>query len=193
MINAKCALAVGLVAAIAAGCSQSKLDPANMADMKPPPRPAELDRLDAWVGTWEGEGEMTMPGAEAGMKLTWTVTRSWEVDRRFLVERMTLKMSDDNETSFMGVWTWDAGAGEYRFWGFSGLGTTETGAATYDEDTQTWHIRSTGTNPMTGKPSYSAGTMKEVDNSTTTGTWNEWDNVLKWGEPTRYTLRTRRK
>ncbi len=44
-----CCLAV-FAAAIIVGCQQPQM---NMADMKPPPRASELDKLDAMVGNWE--------------------------------------------------------------------------------------------------------------------------------------------
>ena len=45
------------------GCTPSEEEMAAM--LKQPPRPTELDRLEAFVGTWNGTAEVEVEGVEA--------------------------------------------------------------------------------------------------------------------------------
>src|SRR5262245_15946328 len=69
------------------GCSEKKNMQMDMSAMQPPARPAELDMLNSWVGTWTSTGEMK--SGDKVMNSTGTSTISWELDNRVLVERAT--------------------------------------------------------------------------------------------------------
>lgn len=172
------------------GCGKPNAGP---ADMKPPPRPAELDRLDRFVGSWSGEGEMKMPGAPETMKSTSSSTSKWVCDKRYVMEDFHMKMGDEMEMSGMAFWGWNADEGKYQSWWFDSMGTTGMGYAKYDEKTDTWTMESKGTDPMSGKPSWGAGTIKFTDANSMEGTWKEWDNALKWGDAMEMTFKSTRK
>ncbi len=167
--------------------------PAEKDEMKPPPRPAELDMLDMFVGSWTGEGEMKMPGETEVMKSTSSTEMKWALDKRYLVENMTMKMGEGMEMSFIGIWTWDAKIGKYRNWWFDSFGTWGTGTSTYDKATKTWSMEAKGTDPMSGKPTWGAGSFKFTDSSTTEGTWKEWHNAKKTGDAMEMKFKSTRK
>lgn len=175
------------------GCSQSNAGPEAMAEMKPPPRPKELDRLEQFVGSWTGEGEMKGPGMPEAMKSTSNGEFKWALDKNYVIENMTMKMGDDMEMSAIGIWTWDAKAGKYRSWWFDSFGTSGAGTSTYNEATKTWSMNAEGTDPMTGKPTWGSGSFKFTGDSTMEGTWKEWHNALKWGEPMEMKFKSTRK
>lgn len=178
------------VPAFLVGCGEPTCD---MEGGGPPPRPAELDRLDMLVGTWEGTAEMSMPGMDEPMTIRGVNTTKWELDKRFLIEHFEGDMGEEGKFEGVGVWTWDPKAKVYRNWWFDSYGSFSQGTAKYDEETRTWHMRGQGTNAMTGKPSYGAGTSKSIDDNTQQWTWSEWDNFLHWGEPMTYKGTSQRK
>ena len=162
------------------GCAEPKVD---FEPMEPPPRPAELDRLDVFVGTWEGTAEITVPGSDEVMKTTGRNTTEWRYDKRFLVEDFEADMGDIGAMTGLSLSTWDPQAKKYRTWMFSNWGEASTGTLTYCEKSKTWYWKSQGTNPMTGKMSYGKGQATLVDDNTYEWSWKEWDNALYWGEP----------
>lgn len=164
-----------------AGCAEPA---GKMEGGGPPPRPAELDRLDMLVGTWEGTAEMSVPGVDEPTTSKIVTTTKWELDKRFLVDHFEGDMGEEGKFEGVGVWTWDPKAKEYRNWWFDSLGSFSHGTTKYDEETRTLHMRWEGTNSMTGKPSYGDGTSKFIDDNTQQWTYKEWDNFLHWGEPT---------
>ncbi|MCZ6699733.1 MAG: DUF1579 family protein [Planctomycetota bacterium] len=193
MVRIRSLFVTSMVASIAiGGCSESTGGPAEMGEMKAPPRPAELDMLDMFVGNWTTEGEMKMPGEPEVMISTGTISYEWTLDKKYLVEKWSMKM-DEMEMEASGYWTWDAKAGKYKIWWFDSFGTWATGSSSYDATTKTWSMNSKGTNPMDGKPSWGGGSVKFPDANTMEGTWTEWDNVLKWGDAMEMTFKSTRK
>ncbi len=160
--------------ALASGCQQPKMDMAEM--MKPPPRPAELDRLEPFVGKWTGTAEMKMMGSDKPMKSTGASTFAWECDKRALVEHFEGTMGEDAKMTGLNVWTWDASAKKYRNDMFDCFGNAMTFNATYDEASKTWHAKGKHRCPMTGEMLNSEGTMKLIDNNTMEWRWTEWNS-----------------
>ena len=72
-------LMVSMCAAV--GCEQKKVSMEEM--MAPPPRPAELDQLDAFVGTWRGESDMVVAGNDETMTSEGESVVEWSIDNRF--------------------------------------------------------------------------------------------------------------
>jgi hypothetical protein len=166
--------AAALLAALLAGCQ--KPDLSEM--MKPPQRPAELDRLEMLAGDWEGAGEMTAEGSDQIMTFHGAETMSWDADRWLLVDNFEYEMGDKGTMRGMGVMMWDAKAKKYRSWSFDNFGESESGTATYDEETKTWHFKSKGCNLVTGESYVGAGTAKMVDGDTQDWNFTIWDG---WG------------
>lgn len=174
-------------AALLAGCAQPKMDPAAM---KPPERPTELNMLDPWVGTWQVDGEMTMPDGTT-MKSTGTANIAWECDRHILVERMEAsspEMKDMGKMYGMIVYSWDAKDKEFDTVYFNNMNMIADGDMKYDEATRTWTMTGEGYNPMAGQNTHWVGEMKMTDNNTMDYTWTTWDSwkmkKLEWGKGT---------
>jgi hypothetical protein len=159
-------LAVALV-----GCQ--KPDLSEM--MKRPQRPAELDRLDSLVGTWQGTAELKVAGSDDVMTSTGTETVSWDADRWMLVSDFEYEMGDNGTIRGMGVTMWDAKAKKYRLWSFDNFGECESGTMTHDEETKTWHFKSKGRNLVTGEKYVGEGTSKMVDGDTQDWNFTIWD------------------
>lgn len=167
---------LGLCTAAAVGCAQpNKMDPSAM---KPPSRPAELDRLEPWVGTWTISGDGTMGGKK--MTSTGTATIAWECDRRVLVERMEVtceEMKEMGKMTGMIVYAWSPHEKEYETNYFNSMGMSADGEMKYNEATRTWHMTGEGDDPMTGAKTHWVGEMKMPDNNTmewTHATWDAW-------------------
>lgn len=163
------------------GCSQNQ--EMSPGDMKPPPRPAELDRLSMFLGSWQGESEMHTAGSDKPVKMTGTNRCEWACEQRFLMEHFTGKMGEGPTFTGLGMWTWDTEDKKYRSWWFDSFGNVGTGEGTYDAATRTWTMAWQGMNPATGKPTYGTGTFKLPDDKTMEYDWKEWTNSLKWGKP----------
>ncbi|MCC7291014.1 MAG: DUF1579 family protein [Phycisphaerales bacterium] len=169
--QAMCASAFVAVSAIT-GCQQKA---ASMEDMmQPPPRPAELDKLNVFVGTWESTGEMRMAGSDEVMQHKGTNTVSWDCDNRVLFERFEASMEGESPFKGIGVWSYDSGSGRYRIYWFDSFGSTNTGWATHDEKTDTWHFKGQGN--MGGKTSVIEGTARMIDKNTMEWSHIEWDS-----------------
>lgn len=167
------ALVVGATLCLSlAGCQQPRLDEMMMQ----PPRPAELDRLNAFVGTWEGTSEMKLVGSGETMQSTGTSTVAWEADQWLLVERFEDTLGTQ-EAKYAGlcIWSWDAGAGKYRLDFFDNFGGGGSGTATYDEAQKTWRM-AVKTN-YGGQSGWSVGTAKFTDPDTMEWEHTQWDSL----------------
>jgi len=142
-----------------------------------PPRPAELDKLDVFVGTWEGTGEMTVPDVEGKLTFSMSSSAAWDVDNRCVVEHF---QGDMEGTPFkgIGIWWWDADAKTYQSFWFEDNGQANRGEGTYDESTKTWQFEGKGRDPMSGQTLRFEGAMRMPDANTM-----EWTHVAKgmWG------------
>ena len=168
-------LTIYLCAAVAAGCQQPQhnMDPSAM---KMPPRAAELDRLEQWVGTWQGTGEMKGPDGKT-MHMASTSTIGWECDRNVLVEKMEGSCEEMKDMKMVGmvVYRWDANEKEYETTFFDNMGMAADGDMTYNESTKTWKMKGEGYNPMHGQKTHWVGEVKMPDSSTMEWTWATYD------------------
>ena len=171
-------LVTGMTALLMAGlvgCQQPEVDMSEM--MQPPTRPAELDRLDMFLGTWEGSFDMKMAGMDEAMTSTGTNTVTWEADDWVLVERMESSMGDEGTMKGIGLWTWDAKAKKYRTWWFDNYGGVYTGTARYDEDEAKWHMTFKTSYSATGAKTVGEGTSKMLSDGTMEWNYTEWDSL----------------
>ncbi|MEE8170946.1 MAG: DUF1579 family protein [Phycisphaerae bacterium] len=168
-----------LTLVLAVGCGAPKGGMA-MEDMQPPPRPAEMDQLAAWVGNWTYTVEMSAPGTPEPMTGSSRIT--WEYGKRFLIEHMEGQMGEEETFRGMAIYTWDANAGKYRTWMFDNMGGVDTGTMSYDESTNTWHMSGKGYNPANGERTYGEGSIKMEDDNTMEWQWTEWDSPWKLQE-----------
>ena len=143
----------------------------QMKEMRPK-RPAELDRLNMFVGKWDGTGDAKFMGLDETLKTKGTSQTAWDCDGWYLVEHGEFEMGDMGRMHGLGVWTWDAKAKKYRMWWFDNWGATGTGTAEYDESTKTWSMNSKAAGPMGSMAG--RGVVKMVDDKTVEWTWTEW-------------------
>ncbi len=170
MIKTATRLALVALAANLVGCMPSEED----FDMMPQ-RPAGLDQLDQFIGTWEGEMEMHAEGMDAPMTSTGVFTNKWANDNWIMVGHGTMSM-EGNENPMMEVWTWDESIKKFRTSGYYGSMTGES-LAWYDADDGLWRMKGGGRNLITGYVTKGKGTMKMTDPDTMEWTWTEYDTT----------------
>jgi len=94
------------------GC-MPKMTIEQMKEMMPK-RPAELDQLNAFVGRWETEGQMTMAMLEEPVKTSGTNETKWDGDGWFIVNRGTCHMGDLDPMIGVETIAYDARAKKFR-------------------------------------------------------------------------------
>lgn len=153
--------------AVLAGCSQQQQGMNNMdpSAMQPPPRPAELDQLNPWVGKWETTAEMTMPD---GKKMTGTGSSesAWDLDKRVVIERSTFSMGEMGTMQGMGIFTYCPVTKKFKTAWFSSMGEASMGTMWWDEAKKCWCMKANYISPMTGEPTEFTGTITMPDNNT---------------------------
>ncbi|MCH7839975.1 MAG: DUF1579 family protein [Planctomycetes bacterium] len=152
------------------GC-MPKMTMEEMAQMRPE-RPVELDKLNAWVGTWKASGTVKMMGIDEEITLSGTSQNAWGVDRWCLLEHGEYEMGAMGKMNGLGVWTWDTKAKRFRSNWFDSMGGTGSGTAKYDEMTRTWTMNMRGKGP--GGATRGKGYVRFVDDDTMEWAWQEW-------------------
>jgi len=152
------------------GC-MPKMTIEDLKAMKPQ-RPAELDRLDAFVGTWESTGECTMAGLDETVKARMTETYRWDGDGWYLVSSGMFSMDEMGDMKGTGVWMYDSKAKKYRMSWVDSMGGMAVGESRYDEKKDTWTMKGSGYGPM-GKTTSKAW-FKFVDPDTMEWEWSEY-------------------
>lgn len=161
------------MAAALCGCEDKKMD---MADMTAPPRPAELDRLNDFVGTWKGETKITMFNGKDQVMISEGVNHAeWCCDGRFMVEHFEGTFGEGQAMTGIGIWTWDEKAGKYRTWWFDSFGSASTGEAEYDEEDGEWELTGKGRNLITGDTTSGEGEIRVLGDNTLEYHFTEWD------------------
>ena len=154
------------------GCRARNVD---FAEIQRPPRSAELDAYNVFVGTWDWQAEML--NAE-GPDRNWTGTAEWKwaLDNRCLEGKLR---STNQRATFEanGVWTWHPLRKRYQWWMFNDWGYPQQGNALYDAETRTWRMpyRSVG---LDGTRSFGEYSITAVDNDTLEWCAEEWVGPL---------------
>ncbi len=164
------AVTLVLSATVMTGC-MPEMTIEDMKKMMEVERPAELDRLNFLLGTWEGTGEGQFAGLEEPVKMTGRGTGKWECGGYAMVSHGTMSMGELGETEYMEIWTYDAKAGKYRTFWVDGMGRTGVGTAKYNEKKDTWTSRATSRGPH-GKM-YGKGNMTMTGETSMHWTWKE--------------------
>lgn len=146
----------------------------TMEEMKSmmPPRPVELDRLDAFAGEWDVEGEMTMAMIDGPIKTSGSNEAHWEGNRRYLVNRGKFGMGDLDPMEAIETWTYDAHSKIYRSTWVDSMGSVGLGTGRYNEKTGTWAMRAKAHGPFGATDM--KGTVKFIDDDTMEWTWSEY-------------------
>jgi hypothetical protein len=171
--------ACGLLTLLATvGCQKMSFD--DM--MKQPPRPAELDQLAVFIGSWEGTAEGRMMGSDEVIKSTGHSEYTWDADKWVLVERSEYKMGNTCRMNGVGLWSWDAGAKKFRTAWTDNYGSHGDGTVWLDGKTKVWHMRSKTS--YTDGTSHGEGTLRQIDNNTFEWNFAEYDalHLLKFME-----------
>lgn len=148
-----------------------KMTKEDLKNMKPQ-RPAELDRLNMFVGKWESTGDMKMGRMDEPIKGKGANEGTWECEKMVVTIKETWEMEDVGTYNGTGLWMWDAKAKKYRSTWADNHGSIASGVATYNEDTKTWKMKTHGRGPMGS--SKGKGTMTLVDDKTMNWTFTEW-------------------
>ena len=144
-----------------------------------PQRPAELDRLDAFVGNWEYEGVVKSPMFKdvESLKTTGTSTYKWEGDGWYLVGRGTMCMEHFDDMQGVETWTYDTHSKRYRSTWVDTMGMLGVGEVRHDEKTNTWHLKAISYGPW-GK-SRMKGWMRFLDADHMEWEWAEHQGLMK--------------
>ena len=165
-----------LLAGVLSGCGGGKAEMQAGAPPGPPPRAAELDRLNDMVGNWEYTMEMTPEGMDKPMVSKGTVSTQWDCDKHCIVEHVDGDMGEQGKFHGMSVMTWDPKAKTYRSMWCDSTGEVSMGTSEYDDETKTWTGKSKGANGM-GDTVVGEWTSRVIDANTVewSGTqWNAW-------------------
>ena len=128
-----CALLTG-------GC-MPKMTIQEMKDQMPK-RPVELDRLDAFVGKWQYEGEAKFAMLDEPIKSSGTAEYKWDGDRWYLVGHNVFDMEHFGKSTGLETWTYDTHDKKYRSTWVDSMGMLGIAETKYDEKTGTWHMKS---------------------------------------------------
>lgn len=165
-----CAIVLPAVCAVNMGCMPKM----TIEEMKQhmPQRPAELDRLNDFAGTWEWEGVSTMAMLDKPIKNSGTSVGEWSGDGWFLVSKAVFRMEGLDPMHGMETWMYDTKSKKYRSTWVDSMGSIGTGEARFNEKTQTWHMSAKSRGPH-GKMTMK-GTAKLIDADTMEWTWSEY-------------------
>ena len=164
-------LVLPLGAMLVAGCAAPKLD---FSKLVRPPRAAELDAYDTFVGSWTWEATV-LNSVDPEDKWTGTATWRWILDRRCLHGVMSVR-SAHADFDADGIWSWDAKAKKYRWSMFNSWGYPQEGTADYCSQTRSWTMRYRSIG-LDGGSSYGRYIMTVVDDDTL-----DWQ-LVEWADP----------
>lgn len=104
-------------------------------------RPAELDRLNAFLGTWASSAEQRDAATGAVTRVETLSTTRWGPGERFLVHEGTRTVAGGTPSSFLSITTWDPERGVYRQWTFADDGSVVAGEDwRYSEEENAWRF-----------------------------------------------------
>ncbi len=161
--------------ALLIGCQPSEEEMANF--MKQPPRPAELDLLDAWVGTWKADVEVTMAGSDEVHTSTGQNTTQWTSDKWMLTENWQHQMGENDTMKGASLMWWDNNSKKYRMAITDNYGGHGTATMTYNEETGVWKFKGKSKDGKSGSKTRNKGTMKFINPSTIEWVWEEYDGT----------------
>lgn len=158
-----------------AGCAP-KLTMDDLSAMRPQ-RPAELDRLDAFVGRWEWQGNAKIAGLDKTLWFTGQREAKWAGDGWYLVSHETGDMEGVGASKGLATWAYDAHRKKFRTTWADSMGTIALGTAWYDERTDTWQLRATSHTPS--GTTHATGELRFVDADTFNWNWTEYAGLTK--------------
>ena len=142
-----------------------------------PVRPAELDRLDAFVGKWKLTGTANMEMLEEPLEMTGTIEYQWEGNKWYLVNHGTYSMTGIDDMSALETWSYDAHSEVFRYNWIDSMGSSGSGKVKYDERDDIWRLKLTSHSGW-GKSTTKA-TVEFIDADTMKWTWVEHMGLTK--------------
>lgn len=165
---------------VLSGCASQTTIEEIKASM--PQRPAELDKLESFVGEWDGTGEARLTGVGRVLEFSGTSTFGWESDGWCLVERGDYEMDEFGKMSLIGIWTYVPRGKEYHYYKCNSLGEVGEGTESYDEATRTWHLKAKWRAPTGNSSEECAMTFVNEDTIEWACTARTFFRLLKVGD-----------
>lgn len=104
-------------------------------------RPAELDRLNSFLGTWVSSSEQRDLATGAVTRVDTLSTTRWGPGERFLIQEGTRTTASGATSGFLSITTWDPERSIYRQWSFADDGSVVAGEDwTYSEAENAWRF-----------------------------------------------------
>lgn len=165
-------LVIPIAALLMQGCAAKKIDFANIQS---PPRAAELDAYNVFIGSWDWNAEMVTSDG-SGEKWTGTAKWEWTLDDRTLHGLLSAK-SPNAEFDAAGVWSWHPKKKKYIWSMFNNWGYPQEGTAKYDSDKKQWTMdyKAVG---LDGTTSYGRYQVTVVDENKLDWCAKEWADPL---------------
>ena len=175
-----CAILVACVGILLTGCMPKMTIEEMKAKM--PERPAELDKLNAFIGKWQYEGKAHMPMLkdQESLMITGEGEYVWEGDKWYMVGRGDMEMEHFDRSQGLEAWTYDVRDKKYRAIWVESMGMSGIGEVRYDEKANTWHMKATSYGPS-GK-STAKGWLKFTDPDTMEWWFAEHQGLMKTAE-----------
>lgn len=171
-----CSILAVFACVLLTGCMPHHMTVEQMkAEM--PARPAALDRLDAFVGRWQYEGETKFAMLDEPLKTTGTGEYNWDGNKWYMVGRETMNMEHFEPTQMLETWTYDIHDKKYRSTFVDSIGEIGVGESTYNEETDTWHVKAKGHSPWGGF--WMKGWMKCTGPDTMKWGMTEYQGLMK--------------
>ena len=139
-------LMLPLTSIVFTGC-MPKMTVEEMRAMMPP-RPVELDKLNAFIGKWKFTGEAEMAMLDEVLKTSGSGENRWNDDKTFLVGRTTFNMEGLDSMEGHEAWTYDAHTGKYRSTWVDSMGSTGIGESWINDKTNTWYMKAKNHGPF---------------------------------------------
>lgn len=166
---------LGVAVAALSGCMPKMTIEQMKAKM--PKRPAELDRLNAFVGKWQGEGTAEFAMLDRPLKTSGTSEMRWAGDKWYLISDGTFTMEEFGEFKGQEAWTYDAHDKKYRSTWVDSMGMIGMGESTYDEKSGVWKFKARSYGAW-GQSTMS-GTLKFPNPDTMEWEWTEYMGLMK--------------
>jgi len=104
---------------------------------------------------------------------TGTDVVTWSLDKRYVMEHMTMTMGDGKVMKGLGVWTWDPRAKRFRTWWFDDWSGYGTSVASYCPECRTLCFKGNTKNMAMGFKTVGEGCFRFIDDDTMEWNWKE--------------------
>jgi len=134
-------LCVGVAAGLCACAGSGESRSYDVKMLGTAARPAELDRLSAFLGTWASSAEQRDVATGAVTRVDTLSTTRWGPGERFLIQEGTRTTASGATSGYLSITTWDGERGVYRQWSFGDDGSVVAGEDwTYSEKENAWRF-----------------------------------------------------